>query len=92
VPVPVPVKVTAVVGEPLQITSSAGGVTTGVGLTVMVNVCGNPVHVTPPPVYWGVTVTVATTAVDVELAAVNEAMSPVPLAASPMEVVLFVHV
>ena len=39
----------------------------------------------------GVTVTVATTGVDVALTAVKDAMFPVPLAASPMEVVLFVQ-
>ena len=39
----------------------------------------------------GVTVIVATTGDDVALAAVNDAMSPVPLAASPIDVVLFVQ-
>jgi len=39
----------------------------------------------------GVTVMVATTGDDVGLIAVNDAMLPVPLAASPIEVVLFVQ-
>ena len=34
--------------SPLQTKALAGTITVGVGLTVMVNVMGVPVHVTPP--------------------------------------------
>ena len=59
----------------------------GVGLTVMVNDCGVPAQ----PSNEGVTVMVAVTGAVPELVAVNEAMLPVPLAASPIVGVLFVH-
>jgi hypothetical protein len=36
------------------------GLTVGIGLTVIVNVCGVPVQVIPVFVYFGVTVMVAT--------------------------------
>jgi hypothetical protein len=57
----------------------------GAGFTVMEKPCAGPMQVCAV----GVTVTVATTGDDVVLFAVKEAMSPVPLAASPMDVVLF---
>lgn len=60
------------------------------GLTVMVNVCGVPLHVGELPAV-GVTVMVAVIAEAVALAAVKEAMSPVPLAAKPILGVLFVQ-
>lgn len=65
--------------------------TIGVGLTVMVNVRGVPVQVTPPLVKLGVTVMVATTGVCVVFTAVKAAMLPVPLAARPIEGVLLVQ-
>ena len=43
-----PAKVTAAVGEPLHNTWLATGFTAGIGFTVMVNVIGVPVQVTPP--------------------------------------------
>ena len=52
---------------------------------MIVNVCDGPVHVTPPLVYWGVTVTDATTGVVPALTAVNDPIVPTPLAASPIE-------
>ena len=58
----------------------------------MVNVFDGPLQDTPPPVNTGVTVIVAVTAEEPAFTAENAAMSPVPLAASPMEVVLLVHV
>ena len=61
------------------------------GFTVIVNVIGVPVQVTPPLVYDGVTVIVATTGVVPVFTAVNDAMLPVPLAARPIDVVLFVQ-
>src|SRR3989442_1410907 len=59
----------------------------GVGFTVIVNVCDVPVH----PLATGVTVIVAVTIVVPPFVAVNAAMSPVPLAANPILVVLFVQ-
>ena len=63
----------------------------GVGLTVIVNVIGVPVHVTPALVYVGVTVIVAVTGTLVRFTAMNDAILPVPVAASPMLGVLFVQ-
>lgn len=65
--------------------------TIGVGLTVMVNVRGVPVQVTPPLVKLGVTVIVATTGVCVVFTAVKAAMLPLPEAARPIEGVLLVQ-
>ena len=62
-------------------------ITTGDGLTVMVKLIGVPVHA---PVD-GVTVMVAVTAVAPAFKAVKEAILPVPLAARPIDVVLFVQ-
>ena len=64
---------------------------TVVGLTVIVNVMGVPVQVVPPLVYEGVTVIVAITGAPVIFVAVNAAISPVPLAASPIDVAVFVQ-
>ena len=55
----------------------------------MVNVIGVPVQLTPPLVITGVTVIVAVTAADVLFIAVNDAMLPLPLAARPIDGVLF---
>jgi hypothetical protein len=60
-------------------------------LTVIVKVRGVPLHVKPPLVYTGVIVTVAVTGAVPELIAVNEAISPVPLAPKPIVVLLFVQ-
>ena len=64
-----------------------GCVTEGVGFTVMLNVLDGPGHVSAV----GITVIVATTVDEVALTAVNDTISPVPLAASPIDVVLFVQ-
>ncbi len=61
------------------------------GLTVIVNVIGVPSHGTPPLVKRGVTVIVAVTGDVVRFDAVNAAMSPLPLAASPIVASLLVH-
>ena len=61
--------------------------TVGVGLTVMVNVNGDPVQ----PLAAGITVMVAITGRVVVLVAVKEAILPAPLAARPIEVVLLVQ-
>ncbi len=59
----------------------------GVRFTVMVKETGIPGH----PFAVGVTVIVATTAVVPVFVAVKEAMLPVPLAAKPIEGLLFVQ-
>ena len=92
VPTTLPVNTIVVIPEPEQIVCATGFATAfGVGLTVMVNVIGVPVQVTPALVYEGVTVTVATTGALVALVAVKLAMFPLPLAARPMDAVLFVQ-
>ena len=58
----------------------------GTGFTVMVIDAEVPVQVRPALVNSGVTVMVALTGALVVLATVKDVMSPVPLAASPMEV------
>ena len=82
-----PVKFTASVETPLQRIWSEGSVTVGVGFTAMVKDCAVPVH----PFAEGVTLIVAVTIDVPELVPVNAAMFPEPLAARPMEVVLFVQ-
>ena len=72
---------------PLQYTALATWLTTGVGLTVIVNEMGAPVQ----PLADGVTVMVATTAVVPVLVAVKDTIFPVPLAASPIEGVLLLQ-
>ena len=57
----------------------------------MVNVCAVPVQVTPPNVEDGVTVMVEIIGAVVVLVVVKEAMLPVPLAAKPVAVLLFVQ-
>ena len=59
----------------------------GVGLTVIVKLCGAPAH----PSNEGVTVIVAVTGAVPAFVAVNEAMLPVPFAPSPILVLLLVH-
>ena len=61
--------------------------TSGVGLTVIVKLCGVPEHTLTE----GVTVIVAVIAALVLLVPVNEAILPVPLDASPIEGSLFVQ-
>ena len=73
---------------PLQIVFVAAVVTVGAGFTVTMNVAGVPVH----PFADGVTVSVAVIGEVVALLAANEGISPEPLAARPMSVLLFIHV
>ncbi len=87
-PLTVPVKLKMLVVLPLHTTSFAGTLTAGVGLTVMVKLCGMPVH----PLAVGVTVIVAITGAVVLLITVKLAMLlSVPLAARPMVVSEFVQ-
>ena len=71
----------------LQTVMSAGTITDGVGLTVILKVCGAPGH----PFAVGVTVTTAVAAVFALLMAVNAGMSPEPAASMPMELLLLVQ-
>ena len=69
--------------------------TTGLGLTVIVNDLVGPLQVTDPFVNLGVTVIIAEMGADVVLVAVNEGIevtSPVLVAGSPMAVLLLVQV
>lgn len=91
VPATAPVKVTAVVADPLHNTWLATVFTVGVGFTVIVNVTGAPVQLTPPLVYVGVTVMVAVTEVLPLLMAVKAAMFPAPVALRPMLLLLLVQ-
>ena len=84
----VPVKLMAVDVIPLQISWLAGILAEGVGFTEIVNVKGVPVH----PFAEGVTVIVANIGALVLFVAVNEGMSPDPLAARLIAVLLFVQV
>ena len=83
-----PVKFTASVAAPLHFVWSAGLLTVGVGLIVMVKVVATPGQLL---VEVGVTVIVPVIGAFVALVAVNEAISPVPLAANPIAVLLFVQ-
>lgn len=66
---------------------SGNGFTTGVGFTLIVND-----RVLPTQLFAdGVTVIVAIITVSAVLTAVNDPILPVPLAARPMEALLFVH-
>ena len=85
------VKFTGAVGDPLHNTWLATGFTDGVGFTVIVNVIGAPLQLTPPNVALGVTVIVATTGAFVLLIAVKLAILPTPLAARPIVELLFVQ-
>ena len=91
VPATAPLKATAVVLAPLQTTWLVTAFTVGVGFTVMVNVVGVPLQVTPPLVKLGVTVIVAVTGVVPVLVPVKDWMVSVPLAPRPIHVLLFVQ-
>ena len=77
----------AVDEEPLHNVWLLTVLTVGVGLTVIVKLVDVPAQLR----LVGVTVMVAVTGALVLLVAVNEAMSPEPLAARPMLVLLFVQ-
>ena len=82
-----PVKLIASVATPLHFAWSAGLVTVGVGVTVMTKETGVPGQ----PLAVGVTSIVPVIAAFVVLVAVNEPISPVPLVANPMAVLVFVQ-
>jgi hypothetical protein len=87
VPVTGPLMVTAAVAEPAQTAWFAIAFTDGVGFTVMVKVTGVPLQ----PAADGVTVIVAVIGAAVALVAVKAAILPVPDAARPIAVLLFVQ-
>jgi len=88
VPLTGPLKLIAVPEAPLQCILLEMLLTVAVGLIVTVNVVGVPVH----PFAVGVTMIFALIAAVVALVVVNEGIFPEPLAASPIAVLLFVHV
>ncbi len=67
------------------------GSTTGVGLTVIVNDCGDPGQLAFPPAKLGETVIVALTGFVVALVVVKDEIFPVPEAANPTDGLLLVH-
>ena len=83
----VPEKLIKLVPAPLHKTRFGGCTTLGVGLTVMVNVCAAPGQ----PAADGVTVIVAVTGAEPVLIAANAGIFPLPDAAKPIDVLLFVQ-
>ena len=81
----------AVDDEPLHNTWLATAFTVAVGFTVIVNVDAMPTQLTPLFVKVGVTIIVATTGAVVLLVATKVGILPVPLAAIPIDGVLFVQ-
>ena len=83
------IKLTAAAISPLQTVRLPGWVTAGKGFTVIVNDTGVPEQLEPD--IEGVTIIVAVIGKVVVLAVVNVGIPPFPLAASPIEVLLFVQ-
>jgi hypothetical protein len=77
----------AVVLAPAQTVWLGTAVNTGIGFTVMVNVCGEPIH----PLKLGVAVKFPMAAVAPALRPMNEAMSPLPVVPIPMEALSLVQ-
>jgi hypothetical protein len=90
VPVAFPLKAT-VEAAPAQKVWLATAFTVAVGFTVYVYVTGVPAQPNPPLLKTGVTVTVETTGALPVFTAVKLGTLPVPEAASPIEVTLFVQ-
>jgi hypothetical protein len=84
------VKGVAGIVVPPQTAMLVTGLTTGLGLTVIVNVNGRPGHGFPAIV--GVTVMVEVMGELVGFVVMNEGSPPIPLAASPIAVFEFVQV
>ena len=87
-PITLLLKPTAAFVPPLQTTWFAGTLAIGVGFTVILKVVAVPAQ----PLAVGVIVMVAVTGISVLLVAVNALISPIPFAAKPIEVLLFVQV
>ena len=88
-PVAGPLKTIAAVDDPLHNTRLATALTVAIGLTVIVNVIGIPVQ--PFPVD-GVTVIVAVVAFVKLFAVTKDGILPLPVAANPIEGLLFTQV
>jgi hypothetical protein len=88
-PVVALLKLIAAVDDPLHNTWLATAFTVAIGFTVMVNVIGAPVQPFAPV---GVTVMVAAVALVNVLDVTNDGIFPLPLAAKPMDGLLFTHV
>jgi hypothetical protein len=86
-PTGVLIKFVAAIAPLLHTTMFDGTATVGDGFTVIVYAEGVPAQL----LALGVTVMVAVTTVDPEFTAVNVAISPVPLAAMPIDGLLLVH-
>ena len=84
-------KATAEAGELVHKTWLGIEFMVAVGLTVIVNVCGMPLHDSPPFEKVGVTVMVAVTGAVPLFFAVKEAIFPLPVAANPIVALLFVQ-
>jgi hypothetical protein len=82
-------KTIAAVDEPLHNTWLATVFTVAIGFTVMVNVIDAPVQ---PDMIEGVTVMVAVVALVKLFAVTKDGIFPVPLAAKPIDELLFTHV
>ena len=76
---------------PLHTATLLTAFTAGVGLTVMVKDLTDPTQLIPPLASVGVTDIVATAGADPVLTPVNDAMLPVPEAASPIAVLVLVQ-
>jgi len=88
VPLTAPVKFTALVATVLHNVWLAGCTTSGVGFTVIVKLCTVPGH----PYAIGKTFMVAVAGVLLTFTAVKGGISPVPLTAKPIEVLLLVQI
>ena len=90
---PPPILPDKIILPPSQIVCVAPAFTVADGLTVIVNVFGDPGQLATgtPPVKVGVTVTVEVMGAPVLLIVVNVGIFPVPLPASPIVVLLFVQ-
>ena len=88
---PADTKFTAAVGALLQTVWFEIGLSTGVGLTVMLNVSTGPEQATPLCVNVGVTVMVAVIGTEEVFVPVNEGTSPLPEAPKPIAVLEFIQ-
>lgn len=87
-----PLNTTEGTATPTQYTWFGTLLTVGTGFTVIVNVIEAPVHTAPVVAeVTGVTVIVAVTGAVPLLTATNEAISPEPEAARPIELLVFVQ-
>ena len=84
-------KFIAAVAAPLHNVWFATALTVAIGFTVIVKIIGALTQLTPPPVKVAITVMVPRIGPLVALVAVNGSISPVPLAARPIAVLVFVQ-